>query len=86
MEPAETGIDKQMLPRYPGACRVCGVQLAARQCPSSRGEGTVPLLLVAVAECHGEFLRPPAVSSSASKARMASASSSSGPRVPLVTG
>lgn len=31
MEPAETTTDKQMLLRYPGVCRVCGVQLAARQ-------------------------------------------------------
>ncbi len=31
MEPAETTTDKQMLLRYPGVCRVCGVQLATRQ-------------------------------------------------------
>ena len=31
MEPAETASDKRMKLRYPGACRLCGVELAARQ-------------------------------------------------------
>ncbi len=31
MEPAETATDKRMRLRYPGVCRVCGVELAARQ-------------------------------------------------------
>lgn len=31
MEPAETTTDKQMKLRYAGTCRICGVELAARQ-------------------------------------------------------
>lgn len=31
MEPAETTTEKRMKLRYPGACRICGVELAARQ-------------------------------------------------------
>lgn len=31
MEPAETTTDKQMLLRYAGTCRLCGVELTARQ-------------------------------------------------------
>jgi len=31
MEPAETTTDKQMLLRYAGICRLCGIELAARQ-------------------------------------------------------
>jgi len=31
MEPAETTTDKRMLLRYAGTCRLCGVELPARQ-------------------------------------------------------
>lgn len=31
MEPAESTTDRQMKLRYPGVCRVCGLELAARQ-------------------------------------------------------
>ncbi len=31
MEPAETTTDKRMRLRYQGVCRLCGVELAARQ-------------------------------------------------------
>jgi hypothetical protein len=31
MEPAEASTEKRMKLRYPGVCRVCGVDLAARQ-------------------------------------------------------